>query len=165
MKQLTYANLCWIATDTLLAEPTPLLITCICTKVYSVKFSLMMSSAQTTNHKTGTSNVSANKYILIRMKDQTVGEMMFTIKKLTKMSTIFSAYAQRKGVKQASLRFLGCDFVRFGSNTRIRKRTLWNFFFKTVSSAIFLPSLCFCWHPCARIHRYTDAPSRSFLFH
>ena len=83
MKQLTYANFCWIATDTLLAEPTPLLITCICTKVYSVKFSLMMSSAQTTNHKTGTSNVSANKYILIRMKDQTVGEMMFTIKKLT----------------------------------------------------------------------------------
>jgi hypothetical protein len=58
---------------------------------------------------------------------------------------------------------LGCDFVRFGTNTRIRERTLWNIFFKTVSSVFFLPSLCFFWRPCARIQRYTDAPSHSFF--
>jgi small ubiquitin-related modifier len=49
---------------------------------------------------------SANEPITIRVKDQTGEETMFKIKKTTKMSKVFSAYAQRKGVEQASLRFL-----------------------------------------------------------
>jgi small ubiquitin-related modifier len=49
---------------------------------------------------------SANEPITIRVKDQTGEETMFKIKKSTKMSKVFSAYAQRKGVEQASLRFL-----------------------------------------------------------
>lgn len=49
---------------------------------------------------------SANEPITIRVKDQTGEETMFKIKKSTKMSKVFSAYAQRKGVELASLRFL-----------------------------------------------------------
>ncbi|KAL3771302.1 LOW QUALITY PROTEIN: hypothetical protein ACHAW5_004511 [Stephanodiscus triporus] len=49
---------------------------------------------------------SSNEPITIRVKDQTGEETMFKIKKSTKMSKVFSAYAQRKGVEQASLRFL-----------------------------------------------------------
>ena len=37
----------------------------------------------TTNHKTGTSKVSTNECIMIHIKDQTDGEMMFRIKKST----------------------------------------------------------------------------------
>lgn len=49
---------------------------------------------------------SANEPITIRVKDQTGEETMFKIKKSTKMSKVFSAYAQRKGVEPKSLRFL-----------------------------------------------------------
>lgn len=49
---------------------------------------------------------SANEPITIRVKDQTGEETMFKIKKSTKMSKVFNAYAQRKGVEPASLRFL-----------------------------------------------------------
>ena len=59
---------------------------------------------------------------------------------------------------------LGCVFVRFGTNTRIRERTLWNIFFKTVSSVFFLPSLCFCWRPCARIHECAKGIPRGCQF-
>ena len=48
----------------------------------------------------------ANEQITIRVKDQTGEETMFKIKKSTKMSKVFSAYAQRKGVDAAALRFL-----------------------------------------------------------
>ena len=44
--------------------------------------------------------------ITIRVKDQTGDETYFKVKKTTKMSKIFSAYAQRKGVPINSLRFL-----------------------------------------------------------
>jgi hypothetical protein len=44
--------------------------------------------------------------IMIRMKDQTGEEMMFKIKNSTKMSKVFSRYAQHKRAKQASLCFL-----------------------------------------------------------
>ncbi len=40
------------------------------------------------------------------MKDQTGEQTLFKIKRTTKMSKVFSAYAQRKGVELASLRFL-----------------------------------------------------------
>jgi small ubiquitin-related modifier len=49
---------------------------------------------------------SANEPITICVKDQTGEETMFKIKKSTKMSKVFSAYAQRKGVEEKSLRFL-----------------------------------------------------------
>lgn len=48
----------------------------------------------------------ANEPITIRVKDQTGEETMFKIKKSTKMSKVFSAYAQRKGVEVSSIRFL-----------------------------------------------------------
>jgi small ubiquitin-related modifier len=48
----------------------------------------------------------ANEQITIRVKDQTGEETMFKIKKSTKMSKVFSAYAQRKGVEASSIRFL-----------------------------------------------------------
>lgn len=47
-----------------------------------------------------------NEPITIRVKDQTGEETMFKIKKSTKMSKVFNAYAQRKGVEASSLRFL-----------------------------------------------------------
>jgi len=47
-----------------------------------------------------------NEPITIRVKDQTGEETMFKIKKSTKMSKVFKAYAQRKGVEEQSLRFL-----------------------------------------------------------
>jgi hypothetical protein len=58
-----------------------------------------MMNSRTTNHKTG-----ANECIIIRVKDHTGGEMMFKIKKSVMMSKVFSAYAQRKGLDQASQR-------------------------------------------------------------
>jgi len=54
-----------------------------------------------------------NEPITIRVKDQTGEETMFKIKKSTKMSKVFGAYAQRKGVEMASLRFL-LDGERIG---------------------------------------------------
>ena len=54
-----------------------------------------------------------NEPITIRVKDQTGEETMFKIKKSTKMSKVFNAYAQRKGVEPASLRFL-LDGERIG---------------------------------------------------
>merc|ERR1711920_376898 len=44
--------------------------------------------------------------ITVRVRDQTGEETFFKIKKTTKMSKVFSTYAQRKGVQVASLRFL-----------------------------------------------------------
>ncbi|KAL9185563.1 hypothetical protein ACHAXT_003340 [Thalassiosira profunda] len=55
----------------------------------------------------------ANAPITVRVKDQTGEETMFKIKKSTKMSKVFTAYAQRKGVEAASLRFL-LDGERIG---------------------------------------------------
>ena len=49
---------------------------------------------------------SNNETITIQVKDQTGELTLFKIKKSTKMSKVFSAYAQRKGVELASLRFL-----------------------------------------------------------
>jgi len=54
-----------------------------------------------------------NEPITIRVKDQTGEETMFKIKKSTKMSKVFNAYAGRKGVEPASLRFL-LDGERIG---------------------------------------------------
>lgn len=44
--------------------------------------------------------------ITIRVKDQGGDETFFKVKKTTKMSKVFGAYAQRKGVAITSLRFL-----------------------------------------------------------
>ena len=44
--------------------------------------------------------------ITIRVKDQGGDETFFKVKKTTKMSKVFAAYAQRKGVAITSLRFL-----------------------------------------------------------
>ena len=46
---------------------------------------------------------SGNEPITIRVKDQTGEETMFKIKKSTKMSKVFNAYAQRKGVEPGEL--------------------------------------------------------------
>mmetsp|Transcript_25065 Transcript_25065/g.53016 ORF Transcript_25065/g.53016 Transcript_25065/m.53016 type:complete len:196 (+) Transcript_25065:185-772(+) len=56
---------------------------------------------------------TTNEPITIRVKDQTGEETMFKIKKSTKMSKVFTAYAARKGVEVASLRFL-LDGERIG---------------------------------------------------
>mmetsp|Transcript_16727 Transcript_16727/g.25445 ORF Transcript_16727/g.25445 Transcript_16727/m.25445 type:complete len:215 (+) Transcript_16727:169-813(+) len=55
----------------------------------------------------------SNEPITIRVKDQTGEETMFKIKKSTRMSKVFNAYAARKGVESASLRFL-LDGERIG---------------------------------------------------
>jgi small ubiquitin-related modifier len=47
-----------------------------------------------------------NEPITIRVKHETGEETMYKINKWTKMSKVFSAHAQRKGIEQASLRFL-----------------------------------------------------------
>ncbi len=44
--------------------------------------------------------------ITVKVRDQTGDEMQFRVKKTTKMSKIFDAYAQRRGIAAASLRFL-----------------------------------------------------------
>jgi len=44
--------------------------------------------------------------ITIRVKDQGGEETFFKVKNTTKMSKVFGAYAQRKGVQQSSLRCL-----------------------------------------------------------
>ena len=56
-----------------------------------------------------------NEPITIRVKDQTGEETMFKIKKSTRMSKVFAAYAQRKGVDLGSLRFL-LDGERIGDD-------------------------------------------------
>ena len=48
----------------------------------------------------------ASATITIRVKDQAGDETFFKVKKTTKMSKIFSAYANRKGVNESALRFL-----------------------------------------------------------
>lgn len=47
-----------------------------------------------------------SEQITIRVRDQTGEETVFKIKKTTKMSKVFGAYATRKGVESNSLRFL-----------------------------------------------------------
>ena len=54
---------------------------------------------------TDSNSVSAEA-ITIRVKDQAGEETFFKVKNTTKMSKVFAAYAQRKGVQQTSLRFL-----------------------------------------------------------
>lgn len=44
--------------------------------------------------------------ITIRVRDQTGEEMFFKVKKTTKMSKIFDAYASRRGLTSGSLRFM-----------------------------------------------------------
>lgn len=44
--------------------------------------------------------------ITLRLRDQTGEEVLFKVKKDTKMQKIFDAYAQRRGVSVASLRFM-----------------------------------------------------------
>ena len=47
----------------------------------------------------------ADAPITLKVRDQAGDEMMFKVKKGTKMSKIFAAYAQRKGVDTATVRF------------------------------------------------------------
>tara|TARA_B100000780_G_scaffold232169_1_gene172094 strand:- start:182 stop:526 length:345 start_codon:yes stop_codon:yes gene_type:complete len=51
-------------------------------------------------------NKDAGDTITVRVKDQGGDETFFKVKKTTKMSKVFGAYAQRKGVAITSLRFL-----------------------------------------------------------
>eukprot|EP01041_Mallomonas_annulata_P009589 gene9589-19931_t len=44
--------------------------------------------------------------ITLRVKDQTGEEMFFKVKKTTKMSKIFDAYASRRGIAANALRFM-----------------------------------------------------------
>ncbi|PIY30534.1 MAG: hypothetical protein COZ08_12345, partial [Bacteroidetes bacterium CG_4_10_14_3_um_filter_42_6] len=44
--------------------------------------------------------------INIKVKDQSGEEMLFRVKKTTKMSKIVDAYAQRRGVQKSGLRFM-----------------------------------------------------------
>lgn len=44
--------------------------------------------------------------ITIKIRDQTGDEMMFRVKRTTKMQKIFEAYAQRRGIQVSSLRFV-----------------------------------------------------------
>ena len=44
--------------------------------------------------------------ITLKLKDQGGDDMQFKVKKTTKMSKIFDAYAGRKGVATATLRFM-----------------------------------------------------------
>lgn len=44
--------------------------------------------------------------ITLRVKEQTGDEMFFKVKKSTKMSKIFDAYASRRGIAAGSLRFV-----------------------------------------------------------
>mmetsp|Transcript_8457 Transcript_8457/g.12805 ORF Transcript_8457/g.12805 Transcript_8457/m.12805 type:complete len:92 (-) Transcript_8457:1138-1413(-) len=53
--------------------------------------------------------------ITIRVRDQTGEETVFKIKKTTKMSKVFNAYANRKGVDSKALRFL-LDGERIGED-------------------------------------------------
>ena len=44
--------------------------------------------------------------ITIKVKDQGGDEMFFKVKKTTKMSKIFDAYSQRRGIASTSIRFV-----------------------------------------------------------
>ena len=59
---------------------------------------------RTTNVEAQTTNAD-DEPITIRVKDQTGDETMFKIKQSTKMSKVFTAYAQRISVDMKSLRF------------------------------------------------------------
>ena len=56
-------------------------------------------------------DVKAAGTITIRVKDQQGEDTFFKVKKTTKMEKVFTAYAQRKGVALAQVRFL-LDGVR-----------------------------------------------------
>lgn len=49
---------------------------------------------------------TAGDTIQLRVRDQTGDEMFFKVKKTTKMSKIFEAYAGRRGIGVGSLRFM-----------------------------------------------------------
>lgn len=51
-------------------------------------------------------NEAVVETITVRVKDQAGEEMIFKVKKTTKMSKIFDAYASRKGINVSSLRFM-----------------------------------------------------------
>lgn len=51
-------------------------------------------------------DAAAPETITLKLKDQTGEEMFFKVKKNTKMSKIFDAYASRRGVNQSALKFL-----------------------------------------------------------
>ena len=53
----------------------------------------------------GEEETEADAPITLKVRDQAGDEMMFKVKKGTKMSKIFAAYAQRKGVDTATVRF------------------------------------------------------------
>ena len=52
------------------------------------------------------SNLSATGKITIRIKDQTGEEIMFKIKRRTRLGKVFNTFAAYKGVDRDSLRFL-----------------------------------------------------------
>eukprot|EP00804_Cyclotella_cryptica_P021510 CCRYP_005824-RC/>CCRYP_005824-RC protein AED:0.33 eAED:0.33 QI:87/1/1/1/0.25/0.2/5/301/95 len=47
-----------------------------------------------------------SEQLTIRVKDQNGEELFFKVKRNTKMSKIFNAYATRKGVQSSAIRFL-----------------------------------------------------------
>ncbi|GFH57312.1 hypothetical protein CTEN210_13788 [Chaetoceros tenuissimus] len=51
-------------------------------------------------------DVGGSEQITIRVRDQSGEETVFKIKQTTKMSKVFNAYAQRKGLDPKALRFL-----------------------------------------------------------
>lgn len=53
-----------------------------------------------------TTEQSDEKSIILRVKDQVGEEMIFKVKKETKMSKIFVAYSNRKGIALDQLRFM-----------------------------------------------------------
>eukprot|EP01035_Chromulina_nebulosa_P025678 gene25678-33528_t len=55
--------------------------------------------------KTEAEGEGSSETITLRVKDQAGSEMNFKVKKTTKMSKIFDAYAQRQGIAATALRF------------------------------------------------------------
>jgi len=53
-----------------------------------------------------TSSTDADQVISVKVRDQSGDEMIFKVKKTTKMNKIFEAYAQKRGIEAAALRFL-----------------------------------------------------------
>eukprot|EP00004_Rigifila_ramosa_P023027 TRINITY_DN6400_c0_g1_i1.p1 TRINITY_DN6400_c0_g1~~TRINITY_DN6400_c0_g1_i1.p1 ORF type:complete len:108 (+),score=24.10 TRINITY_DN6400_c0_g1_i1:24-326(+) len=47
--------------------------------------------------------------ITIRVRDANGEEIFFKVKNTTKMSKVFKAYAERKGVRPETMRFMGSD--------------------------------------------------------
>lgn len=65
-----------------------------------------MSTEEGNNTNPAESAEAVSDTITLRVKEQTGDEMFFKVKKTTKMSKIFDAYASRKGVTASTLRFL-----------------------------------------------------------